>query len=203
MDEGTLYVARFDDNGVGSWLPLTMDSPVQQKESLASGVLGDHFNSLADIILNTAGAADLVGATPMDRPEWGAVDPINGAVYMSLTNNSKRTTETNAANPRLNNTTGHIIRWQEGADVKQFSWDIFVFGAPSDGAPQVNISGLDDLNQFASPDGLAFDKRGILWIQTDNGAPELSEYSNDQMLAVVPSQLTTKDGQLDSLNAGH
>lgn len=203
MDYGTLYVARFDDSGSGAWLPLTMESPVQQKESLATGVLGDHFNSLADLILNTAGAADLLGATPMDRPEWGAVDPIDGAVYMTLTNNTQRTTETNAANPRLNNGTGHIIRWQEGDNAKQFTWDIFVFGAPADSVPEVNRSGLDYLNQFASPDGLTFDQRGILWVQTDNGSPELSEYTNDQMLAVVPSQLITEDGQLDTLNAAN
>jgi len=196
MDQGTLYVARFDDNGVGVWLPLTMTAVTKDK-----GVLADHFANLADIILNTAGAADLVGATPMDRPEWAAVDPVNGAVYMTLTNNTKRTDTTNPANPRLNNSTGHIIRWQEGDNAEQFSWDIFVFGAAEDAAPEVNISGLDELNQFASPDGLAFDSRGIMWIQTDNGAPELTEYTNDQMLAVVPSQLTTDTDELETINS--
>ncbi|QUM82101.1 PhoX family phosphatase [Moritella sp. 5] len=196
MDQGTLYVARFDDNGVGVWLPLTMAAVTKDK-----GVLADHFANLADIILNTAGAADLVGATPMDRPEWAAVDPVNGAVYMTLTNNTKRTDTTNPANPRLNNSTGHIIRWQEGDNAEQFSWDIFVFGAAEDAAPEVNISGLDELNQFASPDGLAFDSRGIMWIQTDNGAPELTEYTNDQMLAVVPSQLTTDTDELETINS--
>ncbi|MGR6782392.1 PhoX family protein [Moritella viscosa] len=196
MGQGTLYVARFDDKGVGVWLPLTMTAETKEQ-----GVLADHFANLAEIILNTAGAADLVGATPMDRPEWAAVDPINGAVYMTLTNNTKRTTETNPANPRLNNSAGHIIRWQEGDDAEQFSWDIFVFGAAEDGSPEVNISGLDELNQFASPDGLAFDSRGIMWIQTDNGALELTEYTNDQMLAVVPSQLTKDAGELETINS--
>jgi len=120
---------------------------------------------------------------------------------MTLTNNTKRTTETNPANPRLNNSAGHIIRWQEGDDASQFSWDIFVFGAAEDAAPDVNISGLGELNQFASPDGLAFDSRGIMWIQTDNGAPELTEYTNDQMLAVVPSQLTTDADELETINS--
>jgi secreted PhoX family phosphatase len=198
MDQGTLYVARFDDNGVGAWLPLTMTAATKDQ-----GVLADHFTSLAGIILNTAGAADLVGATPMDRPEWAAVDPVNGAVYMTLTNNTKRTTETNPANPRLNNSTGHIIRWQESDNPALFSWDIFVFGAAEDADPEVNISGLAELNQFASPDGLAFDARGIMWMQTDNGAPELTEYTNDQMLAVVPSQLTTDSGELDTINSGN
>ncbi|SQD78681.1 PhoX family protein [Moritella yayanosii] len=196
MDRGTLYVARFDDNGAGYWLPLTLASKTKN-----GGTLADTFTDLAGLILNTAGAADLVGATPMDRPEWAAVDPVNGAVYMTLTNNTKRTTETNAANPRLNNSTGHIIRWQEGDDAELFSWDVFVFGAPEDGTAEVNRSGLEALNQFASPDGLAFDARGIMWIQTDNGAPELTEYTNDQMLAVVPSQLTNDSGDLETINS--
>ena len=198
MDQGTLYVARFDDNGVGNWLPLTLAS-----KTTNGGTLADTFTSLAEIILNTAGAADLVGATPMDRPEWAAVDPVNGAVYMTLTNNTKRKESTNLANPRLNNSTGHIIRWQESDNPESFSWDIFVFGAAEDAAPEVNISGLVELNQFASPDGLAFDARGIMWMQTDNGAPELTEYTNDQMLAVVPSQLTTESGELDTINSGN
>ncbi|WP_318404052.1 PhoX family protein [Photobacterium leiognathi] len=188
MDEGTLYVARFNEDSTGIWLPLTLDSITTSGDTLAS-----HFNSLAEIIINTAGAADLVGATPMDRPEWAAVDPYTGSVYLTLTNNTKRTDSTNPANPRLNNKFGHIIRWDEGENPTEFGWDIFVFGSPSNGDEETNRSGLTDLNQFASPDGLAFDQRGIMWIQTDNGADEVEEYTNDQMLAVVPSQLLDDD----------
>ncbi|WP_192891005.1 PhoX family protein [Vibrio bathopelagicus] len=189
MDEGTLYVARFNDDNSGTWLPLTLDSV-----TLSGGVLADNFNSLAEIILNTAGAADLVGATPMDRPEWCSVDPYTGSVYLTLTNNTARTDETNAANPRLNNKFGHVIRWDEGENATDFTWDIFVFGSPANGDADTNRSSLTDMNQFASPDGLAFDARGILWIQTDNGADEVTSYTNDQMLAVVPSKLTDDNG---------
>lgn len=187
MDAGTLYVAKFSDDGSGEWLPLTMESPTSN-----GGTLADEFGSLAEIIINTAGAADLLGATPMDRPEWCAVDPKTGTVYLTLTNNTKRTEDqTDAANPRAINKFGHVIRWDEGSTVTDFEWDIFVFGSPADGDPEeTNRSGLDDLNQFASPDGLAFDGRGILWIQTDNGASEVTSYTNDQMLAVVPSRLS-------------
>ncbi|WP_318506137.1 PhoX family protein [Photobacterium leiognathi] len=188
MDEGTLYVARFNEDSTGTWLPLTLDSITTSGDTLAS-----HFSSLAEIIINTAGAADLVGATPMDRPEWAAVDPYTGSVYLTLTNNTKRKDSTNPANPRLNNKFGHIIRWDEGDKPTEFDWDIFVFGSPSNGDEETNLSGLTDLNQFASPDGLAFDQRGIMWIQTDNGADEVEEYTNDQMLAVVPSQLLDDD----------
>ncbi|MEZ9891312.1 PhoX family phosphatase [Vibrio lentus] len=198
MDEGTLYVARFNEDSSGTWLPLTLDSV-----TLSGGVLADNFNSLAEIILNTAGAADLVGATPMDRPEWCSVDPYTGSVYLTLTNNTARTSETNAANPRLNNKFGHVIRWDEGESATDFTWDIFVFGSPANGDADTNRSGLTDMNQFASPDGLAFDARGILWIQTDNGADEVTGYTNDQMLAVVPSQLTDDKGNSAVIDAGN
>ncbi len=198
MDAGTLYVAKFGADGVGTWLPLTMSGAAKD-----GGTLADHFASLEEIILNTAGAADLAGATPMDRPEWCAVDPITGSVYLTLTNNTKRDqgAGTNPANPRLHNKFGHVIRWDEGEAHTDFTWDIFVFGSDAVGDAQTNLSGLNEFNQFASPDGLAFDQRGILWIQTDNGADEVEAYTNDQMLAVVPSSLTDTDGNLDSVNS--
>ncbi|MCL1066053.1 PhoX family phosphatase [Shewanella olleyana] len=196
MNDGTLYVAKFSEDGVGEWLPLTLDSATTDGKTLA-----DSFDSVASIILNTAGAADLVGATPMDRPEWASVDPFTGTVYLTLTNNTKRVDSTNPANPRLNNSFGHIIRWDEGSNATEFTWDIFVFGSPADGDETTNRSGLTDLNQFASPDGLAFDKRGILWVQTDNGADEVEEYTNDQMLAIVPSPMTDDNGQQQVVSA--
>ncbi|OEE60591.1 PhoX family protein [Vibrio splendidus] len=196
MDEGTLYVARFNEDSTGTWLPLTLEST-----TASGGTLADNFNSLAEIILNTAGAADLVGATPMDRPEWCTVDPYTGSVYLTLTNNTSRTDETNAANPRLNNKFGHVIRWDEGENATDFTWDIFVFGSPANGDADTNRSSLTDMNQFASPDGLAFDARGILWIQTDNGADEVTGYTNDQMLAVVPSKLTDENGTQEVISA--
>lgn len=214
MDEGTLYVARFDVEGDGAWLPLTMDSP-----TLDGQTLGDHFDSLAAIILNTAGAADLVGATPMDRPEWTAVDPVTGTVYLTLTNNTRRTEETNAANPRLNNSFGHIVRWDDDEEGNTFVWDIFVYGSAEKevvkdaegnitgfGAAidaDVNRSGLTDMTQFASPDGLVFDGRGIMWIQTDNGAEEVTAYTNDQMIAVIPSQLKTEGDDYETITAAN
>ncbi|CAH0992981.1 hypothetical protein SIN8267_03120 [Sinobacterium norvegicum] len=189
MDAGTLYVAKFTEGGIGEWLPLSLDG-----KTTDGGILADSFDSLAAMILNTAGAADLVGATPMDRPEWCAVDPFGGSVYLTLTNNNKRV-ESNAANPRVDNKFGHIIRWDEGANATEFSWDIFLFGAPADGDEAVNRSGLTELNQLASPDGLAFDQRGIMWVQTDNGASAVSDHTNDQMLAIVPSAMVNSQDQ--------
>jgi hypothetical protein len=204
LDEGVLYVARFDGNSVGAWLALTPDSP-----TLAGGTLVETFSDQATIILNTAGAADLVGATPMDRPEWIAVDPKTGDVYLSLTNNSDRTGETegtgiNPANPRLNNSYGHIIRWQESNDDPTvMTWDFAVFGAPENGDADTNLSGLTSLNQFASPDGLVFDDRGVLWIQTDNGAAPVKDNTNNQMLALIPAELAATGDELSLVNSSN
>lgn len=204
MDEGTLYVMRFNDDGTGEWIPLLRSTEVTAEYIAANSLvgvstLGDIYATDAALFLNTPGAADAVGATPMDRPEWCAVDPVTGSVYLTLTNNTRRddTTGTNPANPRLDNKYGHILRWDESSDPTAFTWDIFVFGAPAAGvdAAEYNLSGLTEMNQFASPDGLVFDSRGILWVQTDNGASEVTSYTNDQMLAVVPSRLRVSGEQ--------
>jgi secreted PhoX family phosphatase len=114
-------------------------------------------------------AADILGATPMDRPEWTTVAP-NGLVYCTLTNNSART-ETDAANPVAPNPDGHIIRWLDSNHHVglTFDWEIFVLAASTHGTEE----------SFASPDGLWADPDGRLFIQTDG-----RQYDglNDQLL---------------------
>ncbi|WP_106477888.1 PhoX family protein [Phytohalomonas tamaricis] len=219
MDQGTLYVAKFNADGTGEWLPLTPNTQTPNGQTLASA-LGLAADDLAGIIIHTCDAADLMGATPMDRPEWGAVDPVSGEVYMTLTNNTDRTAEgtdptfnngdsiddlgagyasapVNSPNPRADNEAGQIIRWREpSSDETTFEWEVFVFGAAAGDTD--NLSGLTELNQFASPDGLWYDDRGdgegILWIETDNGYDEVTDYTNDQVLAVVPSSVSLGEG---------
>ena len=205
LDNGTLYVARFDAGGQGQWLPLVLSTPGKN-----GGILGDQYASIEEILVNTRGAADFVGATPMDRPEWTAVHPTNGDVYLTLTNNTSRNAEkgTNAANPRLHNANGHIIRWHDDANANTFAWDIFVFGSDAQAEEGTNRSGLTELNQLASPDGLAFDDRGILWIQTDNGLDGgrkngVAQATNDQMLAVIPAPLKESTGAAPAIHQGN
>ncbi|MDN6321236.1 MAG: PhoX family phosphatase [Halomonas sp.] len=228
LDNGTLYVARFHADGSGEWLPLTPGAQTRDGRTLAAA-LGLADDDAAGIIINTCDAADLLGATPMDRPEWASVDPASGEVYLTLTNNTQRTAEettptytndgehleqvgvgydlapTNAANPRANNEAGHIIRWRESRLPNAFVWEVFVFGAAADDAD--NHSGLTEMNQFASPDGLWFDERedgqGILWIQTDNGYDGVTEYTNDQLLAVVPNGLDDIQGTGPVINSSN
>jgi hypothetical protein len=201
LDNGTLYVAKFNADGNGQWLELT-----HGKNGLDSSNTTYPFANQGDVLTFARLAADALGATKMDRPEWGGVNPLNNEVYMTLTNNTNRKPEdVNAANPRANNQNGHIVRWREnGAQTAtSFQWDIYLFGARVDGKQNENLSGLTDGNDFSSPDGLYFDQRtaggGLLWIQTDDGA--YTDVTNCMMLAAIPGKVgdgtkpTSRDGQ--------
>lgn len=165
LDHGTLYVARFHDDGTGQWLPL--------KFGTGPLVAANGWASQADVLLRTREAADAVGATPLDRPEWIAVHPGNGTVFATLTNGSGWP---GAVTPRSPNPYGHIIRWNEGpltadGEPTELSWDIFLLAGDPLYDSQVE---LDQSNMFGSPDGLAFDQDGRLWICAD--------MPNDKML---------------------
>jgi secreted PhoX family phosphatase len=198
LDEGKLYVARFNSDGTGDWLELTISSPAIQ------GYTAYSFANQADVFVNARLAADAVGATKMDRPEWGAVNPANGDVYFTLTNNNatnRTPTSTNAANPRsyadpdgikrTGNPHGHIIRFAEDgglATAAKFRWDIFLFGSEDDHPPTVNLSQLTAANALSSPDGLWFSPaNGILWIETDDGA--YTDETNCMLLAALPGKV--------------
>ena len=182
LDHGTLYVARFDADGTGEWLPLT-----QGKGPLTTD---KGFTNQGDVLIKARQASDLLGATKMDRPEWGAVNPDNGEVYFTLTNNSSRTVA-DAANPRAANPYGHIIRWREDRRDhagKRFNWDIFLLAGPQGDSRGPNGAALNDASILASPDGLWFDPDGRLWIQTDMSGSQLASgpFGHNQMLVADP-----------------
>ncbi|QLC72410.1 PhoX family phosphatase [Pseudomonas sp. LPB0260] len=188
LDDGTLYVARFDGNGKGKWLALDIHDKHFQRACLAAGV---SFADQGEVLINTRLAADIVGATKMDRPEWGAVNPDNGEVYFTLTNNKSRS-ETDAANPRPANAYGHIIRWRErswNSAGRRFSWDLFLLAGPENDSVGPNGQPLGADNLLASPDGLWFDPEGRLWIQTDMSGSQLHSgpFGNNQMLVADPA----------------
>lgn len=190
LDNGTLYAARFNDDGQGEWLPLLFG------QGLLTPAHG--FNSQADVLINTRLAADKAGATKMDRPEWVTVHPTTNEVYFTLTNNSRRTElQKDAANPRENNHWGHIIRWREHTTQQNlFNWDIFLLAGPQNDS-KIGNNTLDQTNMFSCPDGLWFDQDGRLWIQTDMSESVLNKddsrvFGNNQMLACDPSTLTLK-----------
>ncbi|WP_343568592.1 PhoX family phosphatase [Acinetobacter sp.] len=211
MNSGKLYVAKFNNDGSGQWIELAYG-----KNGLNESNSTYPFKSQADVVTFARLAADSVGATKMDRPEWATVNPINGEIYVTLTNNSNRGKDypTDAANPRnytdlyagtkeqKGNVNGHIIRFREVDDkttAETFKWDIYLFGAEASMASNINLSGLTDNNDFSSPDGMWFDPRGVLWIETDDGA--YTDVTNCMMLAALPGQIgdggaaTTSNGQ--------
>jgi len=167
LSDGTLYVARFDEDGSIEWMPLVHGTGPLTAEN--------GFASQADVLIDTRLAADALGATPMDRPE-DAQPRGDGTAYIMLTNNSKRTEEqVNAANPRAKSNFGHIIEIkEEGGDhaATRGTWSILVkCGDPklaevgAQWNPETSENGW-----FSSPDNCAFDTDGRLWISTDQGS---------------------------------
>jgi secreted PhoX family phosphatase len=188
LDDGTLFVARFNDDQTGEWLPLTPET---------TGM------SAAEILIFSRIAGSAVGATTMDRPEWIAANPHAVEAYCCLTNNKNRGVKPNAGgdetpangpNPRETNRYGQIVRWMPHNDdhaADTFDWDLYVMA----GNPDVHsdaYAGSENVtsgNLFNSPDGMAFDSNGLLWIQTDGDDSNEGDFAgmgNNQMLAGDP-----------------
>lgn len=200
LDEGTLYVARFnsgedkDDelSGSGEWLPL---------------IFGEHgltpengFASQAEVLIHARLAATQVGATTMDRPEWVAVHPTEPMVFCTLTNNKNRgiadNQPLNGPNSRAENHYGQIVRWQPSSGQHTdatFNWDLFLLAGNPTVHPDTPYAGSANINadnMFNSPDGIGFDKAGRLWIQTDGNYSNEGDFAgqgNNQMLCADPT----------------
>ena len=180
LDQGTLYVAKFDEKTV-TWLPLVFgDGPLTAEND---------FHSQGDLLIETRRAADLLGATPMDRPEDVEPNPVNGRVYVMLTNNSKRKEgQTDTVNPRHSNRYGQIVELVPpggaGADADHaadvFEWNMFLMaGTKESGA----VYHPDTQSWISSPDNCAFDTLGRLWISTDQGSKQVKDNIPDGMYA--------------------
>jgi secreted PhoX family phosphatase len=182
LDRGTLSVARFDEDGSLVWLPLVFS---QEPLSPANG-----FASQADVLIEARRAADLLGATPMDRPEDVEPNPVTGKVYVMLTNNDERTVEQiDGPNPRDRNLFGHILELTppDGDHAAAaFDWDVLVrCGDPA--SPEADAAWNPSISAngwFAGPDNCAIDGQGRLWIASDQGGGWVKNGTADGLWAL-------------------
>ncbi|MEJ7840094.1 MAG: alkaline phosphatase PhoX, partial [Thermomicrobiales bacterium] len=144
-----------------------------------------------DVLINPRAASDVLGATKMDRPEDFETNPVNQKVYLVCTNNRGRAVDENegvdAANPRAENTSGHIIEITETDDDHAsltFEWEIFLLaGDPADESTYFAGFPKESVSPIASPDNITFDAIGNIWISTD-GLPNTLE-GNDGLFATT------------------
>ena len=168
LDDGTLYAAKFNADGSGTWLKLDLTN------TAISGSTVYAFADLADVLVNARLAADAAGATKCDRPEWTAVNPLNGEIYITMTENPDRgnvgtlssnnvpnpdvepafprywldnkgiTAQNAAAQANKGDVNGQVMRIREtgnDASATTFNWDIYLFGSQAKAD-----AGLDDVN---------------------------------------------------------
>lgn len=169
LDEGTLYVAKFESSGRMRWLPLVFGE--------GSLTAANGFRSQADVVIEARRAADLLGATPMDRPEDVEAHPVTGRVYVVLTYNDRRKSDqVNVANPRGPNRYGHIIEIVPALvngvpdhAATECGWEFFLLaGNPATPEHGARYQGPVSANGWlAAPDNVAFDPKGRIWISTD------------------------------------
>ncbi|MCA0929081.1 PhoX family protein [Ruegeria profundi] len=188
LNDGTLYVAKFNDDATGEWLPLTPET---------TGM------DAAEILIFTRMAASAAGGTTMDRPEWVASSPVAVEAYCCLTNNKNRGVKPNAGgddtavngpNPREANKYGQIVRWRPSNDdhaSESFDWDLYVMaGNPAVHSDErAGSANVNEGNLFNSPDGMAIDSTGLVWIQTDGNDDNEEDFAgngNNQMLVGDP-----------------
>jgi uncharacterized protein len=194
LDEGTLYVAQFHDDGTVKWLPL--------KHGEGPLTAANGFDSQADVLIETRRAADLLKATPMDRPEDIETNPVTGRTFALLTNNSARKPEAvDKANPRANNLYGQIIELIPPGEARaadhtalEHRWEMFLVAGPLDQGgrygPRLSAAGW-----LACPDNIAFDNEGRIWITSDQGEAQSKFGIGDGVWAADttgPARATTR-----------
>ncbi|WP_371572607.1 PhoX family phosphatase [Streptomyces sp. NBC_01314] len=172
LNDGTLYVARFEEDGSGRWLPLVHgQGPLLRRNG---------WRDQADVLLRARQAADALRGTPLDRPQQTAVHPRTGYGYLALAGGTSTTVcgpdpaAARTASPAAGNRHGHILRWREqggDATAAAFRWEFFATGG----------------ELFSSPKGLSFDRAGRLWISTGHSGDAYQLLGNNALFVADPT----------------
>lgn len=191
LDSGTLYVAKFSEDKV-NWLPLTYgEGPLTPSNG---------FNSQADVLIETRRAADLLEATPMDRPEDVEANPVTHNVFVVLTNNDQRQPDqVDKPNPRANNVHGHIIELdipkvsgKPDYAATEHKWSIFIKAGHLE-SDDAWYQEQTPATWMSCPDNCAFDNQGRLWISTDGANKSAGIVDGAYMIEVEgPNRALTK-----------
>jgi len=154
LDTGELFVANLEK---GEWISLDIGKQAELKKV---------FGSQTEVQIHLRDAAKIVGGTPLDRPEDIEMNPLNGSILISLTNNK----------PKGNYFGSLLTIKEEGNDpgAKKFTSEILLTGGPETG--------------FACPDNIGFDPQGNLWITSDMAGMHKEPYLTfgNNSLFVVP-----------------
>ena len=193
LDQGTLHVAKFNDDGTGQWLPLSQG---------AGGLTATAgYATQADVVIKARAASRVVGGTLMDRPEWIAVNRKDKSVYATFSNNSNRgagtNPGTNTANPRAPNLDGHVIKIVENNNdplATTFKWEIFLLAGDVALADANRKGNLPADAAFSSPDCIAVDAMERIWVQSDYDATSstMQSFGNCMMTYVNPKTKEAK-----------
>jgi len=182
LDEGCLYVARFEEEGALNWLPL--------RHGYGPLTAQNGFDSQADVLIDARLGADLLGATPLNRPEDVTINPKDQSVYLMLLEGDEK----------QGGLAGQILQLSppEGDHAgEHYSWRVML---KTDNEDAVEVhSGISEgtrtdtkdghpnqpeSNWFIAPDNFAVDGRGRLWVTTDQGENWGKTGSTDGIWAV-------------------
>ena len=172
LDNGTLYVAKFNEDGTGEWLPLVYES--------GSLNASNGFTSQADVLLFPGQAAEVLGATQLESPRDVQVGPAGGKVYLSLWGTeepppAEGEEETSGDLVSL----GQIVEIEEdGSDsaATTFSWQVFMqCGDPGVEEHDAYFAEFDatSASAIARPGQVRFDHHGNLVIATSGQHADL------------------------------
>lgn len=213
LDDGVLYAARFNEDGTGDWLELSVDAC---NRAIEDAPYHATFADPGDVAMRAREAASLLGATPMDRPE-DVEAPVDhdwkGLGFALVVCTYNRNEEFyRPGNPRRgaaqsdhvqqSNVGGHIIRIDEARGdhaATTFRWEVFALCGDPDASEQfmlpgaisadvsVTIEGRPTIagDRFTCPDNICFDSTLNVWIATD-GSPAVFPDCNDSVV-VTPT----------------